>query len=138
MSDLGTSIIDLVGRPWACPSNPPETFDCWALAIEVRKRLGLFTPETVAVDNRSLRDATFFANPPEGWQMLTKPVTGAVVAFGHPAKHCGICLPRNMVIHSFSGNGQTGSVQLTRLPTLTRLYGSPTFAEWTHAANPSH
>lgn len=35
---------DLVGRPYAFPSTPPETFDCWTLVKFVRQQMGLACP----------------------------------------------------------------------------------------------
>ena len=43
MTDLA-AIRALVGRPYAFPSNPPKTFDCWTLVRHVREYLGLPCP----------------------------------------------------------------------------------------------
>ena len=40
-------IGELVGQPYAIPSNPPASFDCWSLVEYVREQLGLFTPSLV-------------------------------------------------------------------------------------------
>jgi cell wall-associated NlpC family hydrolase len=34
----------LIGRPYAFPSNPPESFDCWTLVRHVRQMHGLPCP----------------------------------------------------------------------------------------------
>ena len=33
-----------VGTPYAFPSDPPNTFDCWTLLTDLRQQMGLKTP----------------------------------------------------------------------------------------------
>lgn len=93
---------DLLGRPWALPCNPPQSYDCWALAVEVRKRMGLET-HTYRVPDQSRTAAHRMAmrSPdPAKWQKLDTPQDGCLVGFGKRfVSHCGVYID-GMVIHS--------------------------------------
>ena len=120
MSDL----LSFIGRPWALPCDPPRTYDCWELVVEVRKHLGRPIPSIQTRSERSLGDVAAYSDGYHGWKRLDEPVCGCVVLLGHPAKHCGVYFDDSRTIHSFSPNGVTGSVQFTRLNSLKRLFGN--------------
>lgn len=124
------NISSLIGRPWALPCNPPETFDCWELAVSVRRILGKQTPEyKVPPKKRANRDRSDFETPDEKiWKRLDKPQQGCLVGFGNPNNHVGV-YHDGRVIHSHSIDGVVGSVQVHRLEVLERFLGEPSYWE---------
>lgn len=101
------SFFDLIGKPWAAPCNPPESYDCWELAVEVRKRLGIATKEyAVPRQSRTAAHRRDLAAPDvRYWKKLERPHDGALVGFGRSLiRHCGVYL-NGQVIHAASGMG---------------------------------
>ena len=121
------SFSDLIGRPWALPCNPPQSFDCWELAVEVRDRLGLTTPAykvppqaRTAAHRRDLGGAD-----PKVWKRLERPVDGCLVGFGSVLiKHCGVYFNRR-VMHSVEGSG----VMYQEVSVLRDFFGPVSFWE---------
>lgn len=122
---------DLIGRPYALPCDPPHSFDCWELAKEVRKRLGLHTHEyeTHHMD-RMLSNRMDFNKPdPEKWVQLVDPIDGCLVGFGRRyILHCGVYLDRK-VIHANQVKGLDGSVSAHTLEVAQMYLGNATFWE---------
>jgi len=112
---------DLIGRPWACPCDPPNSFDCWGLVVEVRKRLGLPTPHYLDAPERTMSDTKAFETPPVGCFEVSEPKRGVVVLFGAPAHHCGIMLNECDMMHSYHV-GDVGAVRIDNMRFAKRLY----------------
>ncbi len=129
--------LDLIGKPWAIPCDPPHSYDCWELAVEVRNRMGLFTPTyDIPPMIRKLAHQSDFGTPdPALWHPMPEPTEGCLVGFGRPAiKHCGVYL-NEYVIHSHSADGVVGAVMMTRLRSMGLVYGQPSFWEPEYAIN---
>lgn len=97
-------LLDIIGRPWAVPCDPPKSFDCFELCIEVRKRLGLPTPSPVSRNARKPHHRDFFKNVPDLWQKVINPRTGCVVIM-NSGNHVGIYIPDRKVVHSQYSRG---------------------------------
>lgn len=82
--------VDIVGRPYAFPSDPPRTFDCWTLLLWVRSQMGLETPVDLdpgEYDPETLEGAVRRERPL--WHRVTgPPADGDAVLF--TAKHIGV------------------------------------------------
>ena len=96
---------DLIGTPWDCPCDPPYSYDCWALVVEVRKRLGLPTPVYADATASGLQGRALIKEPPTRWRRLEAPEQGCVARLGLKANHVGVVLPNGDVIHSKHGLG---------------------------------
>lgn len=130
MSSLPLYIYDLIGKPWSLPCDPPNSYDCWELAIAVREMLGKTTPDCrVPIHQRSERHISLMQYPdPSLWARLDAPQNGCLVGFGKPISHCGVFI-NHSVIHSYSHDGVIGSVQCHKLSAITRMFGLPEFWE---------
>ncbi len=94
---MGFSYADLLGKSFEWGGRGPDTFDCYGLAIETRKRAGLFMPEEYAsistkpeIDAR-IQDCTLA----HGFVQLAKPQPFCLVTFCiHPrfSTHIGMVL----------------------------------------------
>lgn len=118
----------LVGRPYAFPSHPPETFDCWSLVKYVRMLRGLSSPlpfsdrEMWCVPG-NLHLAT--ARARGFWRTLPAPEENAMAVL-EPG-HVGVVVDGG-VLHAMSRNS---SVVWTTLPAVRRVWPG---AEWWEAA----
>ena len=123
-------LADLIGRPWALPCDPPQSFDCWELVCHVRGRAGLDTPDYS--DHRSglVSDMVLLhmADPKTEWNILLEPSPWCVVLMRR--KHVGVYLPDRTVIHAQEGTG----VRVDRLDLLSRLVTPIMFVETRHHA----
>lgn len=98
-----TDLRSLIGKPWAIPCDPPNTFECWELVRHVRALFGIQTPSVVDADKRSLMNTRIIANPPADWQRLNEPTPYCVVLLGH--KHVGVWIGDNQVLHTERNTG---------------------------------
>jgi len=120
-------MIDLshmIGKGWAMPCDPPETFDCYELVRHVRRSFGLNTPSVVDRADRVMRDADQFGHPPARWSELPRPVLGCVARIG--TKHVGVYLGASRIVHCIKGSG----VRIDQAFTLTKLMGAVTYWEF--------
>lgn len=118
--------LHLVGRPYAFPSRPPHTFDCWSLVKHVRQGEGLACP--LPFDDGApwcvpgnLAEAYTRARPL--WRLRGAPEPFAVAVL-EPA-HVGIVLAGG-VLHALSANA---SVVWTTLAVIRRRW--PKTEWWT-------
>lgn len=96
-------MIPRLGTPYAFPSNPPESFDCWTLLVYLREQLGLdtpvmsphWTPETL---NGAIEGELCSGR----WKPVTEAVDGDVVLFS--PVHVGALL-RGVVVHAVPSTG---------------------------------
>lgn len=122
---------DLIGKPWALPCKPPESYDCWALAVEVRSRLGLKTHSyDVDPEKRTHAHRRDFATPdPNKWVRLPEPRQGCLVGFGSRyVVHCGVYL-NGSVIHANQTEPNWGAVMAHSLKAAQLLLGPHSFWE---------
>jgi cell wall-associated NlpC family hydrolase len=123
------ALRSFIGKPWAIPSDPPNSFDCWSLAQAVRNVYGLDTPSYVDLKSRRASDRHMI----EGiagteWERLLLPVLGCVVRIGQT--HIGVHVGPGQVIHAQHGMG----VRVDRSDFL-RLSETLSFWELKHASN---
>ncbi len=115
---------ELIGRPYAIPCDPPVSYDCWELALLVRRTFDRYTP--VHVDRADRSEAVLQRSieaPPTGWRLLDAPTLHCLVLIGK--KHCGVFLGGVDVIHTSKSAG----VRIDTLPVLDR-FDRLRFAEW--------
>lgn len=94
----------LIGKPWAVPCNPPNSFDCWELVRHVREvTFNKGTPSIVERGDRKPKDRTLITNPPTEWVEIPTPEVGCVVRIGET--HVGVFLGRGDVMHAQFGSG---------------------------------
>lgn len=114
----------LVGRPYAFPSAPPDTFDCWTLVRFVRGQLKLPCPLPFSDQEEwcvpgALDQATARARPL--WRVRAVPSTYDMAVL-EPA-HVGVVLGDG-VLHALSRNS---SVVWTTMAAVRRRWPN---AEW--------
>lgn len=101
-------ISDLIGKPYAVPCYPPDSYDCWELAVEVRRVLGLATPATTVppANRRSKLSIRHFQGPEQvNWHQVETPRNGTMVGFGKKIiRHCGVWY-NGRVIHAYADLG---------------------------------
>lgn len=112
-------MMHLVGRPYAFPCRPPETFDCWQLVRYVRMLRDLpcplpfsdaeawCVPENLAVATARARGC---------WRVLPAPQEGAMAVLD-PA-HVGIVIEGG-VLHALARNS---SVVWTSMGAVRRMW----------------
>lgn len=119
-----TPLQKLIGKPWALPCAPPDSFDCWALVEHVRAILGLPTPSVVAQAQRTMLNIRHINHPPLDVIEVNTPGKGTIVRISRA--HVGVYLGHGDVMHSLKGYG----VMVSRLRELGR---DVRFYEVTHA-----
>ena len=117
-----SQFLHLLGKPWAVPDNPPETYDCWSLVVAVRRLCGLNTP--AYSDGRTVFDGTV-DDPPEGWSQLDAPRDRCVAVMGDTRLHVGVVLSPDSIIHS----PMDSHVRIDKLRLAERFMGPVTFWE---------
>ena len=85
-------LLDLIGKPWAVPCDPPDTFDCWELVLTVRAAHGLRTDTYVERAARQPHHRTLMEEPPKGWRRLDTP-SPLCVARMAGGRHVGVVMP---------------------------------------------
>ena len=90
-------VRSLIGKPWAVPCDPPNTFDCWELVRHVRALSGRSTPSVVERGLRAPTDRLCIRTPPAGWYQLDKVAPFCVARIGD--KHVGVMLSGTDVVH---------------------------------------
>jgi len=98
-----SELCSLIGKPWAVPCDPPNSFDCWELVRYVRAIYGLVTPSVIDVSERAPKHRKHITNPPVGWLKLSEVVDHCVVRMG--GTHVGLYLGRGNIIHAQLGHG---------------------------------
>jgi hypothetical protein len=115
---MSLSSLPRIGTPYAYPSTPPESYDCWTLVEHVRAALGLATPLAVDAANfdpESLDVAVAAELGANRWCEVGAPHDGAVVVFH--AGHVGVWV-QCRVLHAVAGVG----VMVSRWPTVLRRF----------------
>ena len=121
--------LEVIGKRWAVPCDPPRTFDCWELVIYVRRFHGLHTPSVVDRADRMPSSRRHIDKPPTGWVKLDEPKQLCVARFS--SAHVGVFLGGDNVIHCELAMG----VRIDRMRFLPEL----TFWEFEHGSdNQSH
>lgn len=118
----------LVGRPYAFPSSPPETFDCWSLVKYVRMLRGLASP--LPFDDREAwclphNLPLAVARARGWWRALPAPEESAMAVL--ELGHVGVVVDGG-VLHAMARNA---SVVWTPMPAVRRFWPE---AEWWEAA----
>lgn len=114
---------DLIGRPYALPSEPPSSFDCYSLVEFVRREcFGLPTPIPYAVESlvspNDVGRVWLTVEHMDVWQPVKEPVDGDIVKLerAHVGVYC--C---GAVLHAWRASGR-GSVVLTNRRVIDRLF----------------
>lgn len=112
---------NLVGRPYAFPSFPPETFDCWSLLVYVRAQLGEVTPLSISPSRfnpETMRDAVEVEKGHGFWRrMKTEEVQNGDAVLFVP-DHIGVFLGTG-VLHA---HAPSRSVVFTKWPVVLRRW----------------
>jgi cell wall-associated NlpC family hydrolase len=94
---VDAALAELPGTAFERGARGPESFDCWGLVLEVRRRLGLPLPPDF-VSGTLTRDeirALFHGQRPHGWRRV-EPSLGAIV-LASDAGHAGVLLALRVV-----------------------------------------
>ena len=99
MNDLKV-LWTLIGKPYRAGGTGPDAYDCYGLANEVRRRLGMLALPTTP---RGLIRAR------RGWRRIYQPSHGALVVMGAADRdrHVGIALTGGNIIHCLEIQGVT-------------------------------
>lgn len=96
---------DLIGKPFASGGRGPESFDCWGLVREARRRLNLPLPEDIevnALEAASVSAEIETAKKDGHWHEITVPTIGCVVAIRNHhlfVNHVGVYLGNGLFMH---------------------------------------
>lgn len=123
-----TRFLHLLGKPWAVPDNPPETYDCWSLVVAARKAYGLDTP--AYSDGRTVFEGSV-DDPPSGWHQLSEPRANCVAVMGKERLHVGVVVYPDSIIHS----PMNSYVRVDKLRLLERFVGQIGYWELDDATN---
>lgn len=108
-------LVDIIGLEWACPCQPPMSFDCWELVRYLRASAGLETPMHVPTPERNESDARLFRRPPPEWVQVIHPVDYCVVRMGPQKNHVGL-YRRGRVVHVMKATGvRADDLEVARL-----------------------
>ena len=94
-----------LGTPYAFPSCPPATFDCWTLVEHLRGQMGLLTPPVAAGWTPETFPAAVEAEQ-GAWRRVEEGEgiqPGDVVLFN--ARHVGVLVDRDTVAHATPESG---------------------------------
>lgn len=97
-----TVYIDLLGKDFKYGGRGPDKFDCYGLAIEIYKRLGIELPEYESFADPEQIDLGMNDGRRNYLQEIPKPEVGCMVMFSiRPpyVSHMGIMLDSNKFIH---------------------------------------
>lgn len=117
-------IARAVGVPWVRWRSDWQAADCFGLII-------LYHREVLGADLGTVPQTDIAAgfSAAQGWQECS-PEAGATCFMawlnGAPT-HCGILLPGAMVLHSEGAPDHPGSVRVSRLAAVQRIYGETRF-----------
>lgn len=109
----------VVGVPWLRWASSWEAMDCYGLVVMYyRHVLGVELGEVPKTDI-----ASGFAGL-DGWHECgPEPgVTGFMAWRNGAPEHCGVLMPRGMLLHAQGSPGHSGSVRMTPLAVMQRLY----------------
>ena len=117
----------MIGKPWVRWRSDFAACDCYGLVV-------LFYREVLGMDLGSVPQtdiATGFAGI-EGWRECgTEAGATAFMAWANGAPtHCGIVLPGSMLLHAEGSQAHPGSVRVTRLAAVRRMYGDLKFYKY--------
>lgn len=84
--------LDLLAARYEFGAKGPDLYDCWGLVCEVRRRLGLTTPDKAGLIQSVLSGQAV-------WTRSERPRAGMVVAFNTPVPHVGVMISRYKFIH---------------------------------------
>jgi cell wall-associated NlpC family hydrolase len=117
-----------IGMPWQKWRSDWQACDCYGLiALWHREVLGI---ELGAVPNISIEEGFDFALASGDWIQVSGPQAGATAWMawrdGAPT-HCGIVLDDCTLMHAEGGADQFGSVRVSRLAAVERVYGPITY-----------
>jgi hypothetical protein len=125
-------IEDMLGCPWERGSFGPDTYDCWGAVHEGLKRAGCTGLINVDYAFPDGIDAEFDTGRSDGRWSDKQPQAGNSVVLcyrGGQAVHVGLLID-GMVLHTPGNPGKPGSVVLTRLATVARMFTKLEFLEW--------
>lgn len=118
-----------VGVPWVRWRSDWQSMDCFGLVVLWhREVLGVPMPDVPHTDIAAGFDAA------TGWTKIDAPEAGASAWMawrnGCPT-HCGMMLTASKVIHSEGSQDKPGSVRVSSLEAIRRVYGTIKFYRYT-------
>ena len=101
---------DLIGKPWKFGSRGPYEYDCWGLAMEVCRRLGIEIPDFAAGCPYAQREIDGVRRSFEdNFTPVGNPVPGDIVAFRYPTPmyvgHMGVIVGDPHFLHMRENTG---------------------------------
>jgi len=122
-------ITRAIGLPWARWRSDWLAMDCFGLIVLYhREVLG------VMLDDVPQTDIAAGFSAAEGWQECG-PDAGAtcfMAFYGGAPTHCGILLPGAKLLHSEGSQDHPGSVRVSRLAAVSKIYGELKFYKYAH------
>lgn len=114
---------ELIGRPYALPSNPPLTFDCFSLVEYVRRiYFGLTTPVPYAVESfiapSDVPRVWIRVEHMDVWQPADVPRDGDIVKLER--RHVGVYL-HGAVMHAWKSPNYNGVI-VTNMRLIRRIF----------------
>lgn len=114
----------MVGKPWKRWHASWEAADCYGVVV-------LYFREVLGIDLGDVPHTDIAAGftQAKGWHEC-EPHAGATCFMawcGGAPTHCGLLLPGGQVLHSEGSEERGGSVRVTRLSAMQRLYGALKF-----------
>jgi hypothetical protein len=125
-------IEDLIGKKWTRGAIGPDEYDCWGLVHECLKRRGFKSSIHVNYSNPNKLDIEFIKGRADSrWIDADSSDKNPVVLFyrGDSAQHIGIQID-GYIVHALGGETNQGSVQLTKLRALEKIYTKVEFLSW--------
>lgn len=125
-------IDDLIGIPWKRGAFGPDFFDCWGI---VHKCMTLIGHEHLVEVDYTFRhgiEGEFSAGVRDGHVTDASETDDNVIVIcyrGDRAEHIGIMID-GYLLHSIGRPGAKGSVQLTRLAAIRRMFTRLEFKTW--------
>ena len=124
-----TEFIDRwIGTPWQDRAIGPNSIDCWGLVyVYYRDVLGieLSKPD----DHIDIIDG--FTNEVVNCDWIETDFAEDGIMFtafhGDLARHCGVVVSPTMVIHSYGGNDNHGTVSINNISVIERKFGKVRF-----------
>ena len=113
----------IIGRPYALPSDPPWTFDCFSLVEFIRREFyQLPTPipfEVTSLATKDINRVIVKVVQLGTWVKVKNPQPGDVVHM--ETNHIGVLVP-NGVVHAWRCRSGLGSVVMTGDRTNSRFF----------------
>jgi cell wall-associated NlpC family hydrolase len=124
VTDLCVIIDDLIGVPFEMGGRGPKTYDCYGAVKEVRRRMGLYTPE-VATTYESVRSCADVIRQQVKHWLPCEPKNGAVLILRLEALHAhvGVQIAPGWLLHTWEEAGGIVRERVDRWQKQNRIVG---------------